>query len=188
MTDRGAPPGVPLFASESRWNSLRARAAAPRGWRREPMSEPASLSGPDLEAGVPATSLQEGVPLLGHAHGQAVIVVKRGAAVCAIGATCSHYGGPLAEGLVVGDTVRCPWHHACFDLATGEAVGAPALEDVPAFEVVERDGAIHVGAARPRSRRRLTGPGPASVVVVGAGAAGAAAVEMLRREGYGGPI
>src|SRR5258708_6852991 len=79
------------------------------------------LSGPDLERGVSLSSLEGGRPVLGHAHGAAVVLVRVGEEVRAIAASCSHYGGPLAEGLVVGDAIRCPWHHACFDLRTGEA-------------------------------------------------------------------
>jgi len=152
------------------------------------MSEPEATSGPDLAAGIPVASLQEGVPLLGHVGGEPVILVKRGSETFAVGATCTHYGGPLAEGLVVDGTIRCPWHHAGFDLRTGEATGAPALSDLPCFEVITRDGEALVGDKRARAPRRLSGQGPASVVVLGAGAAGAAAVEVLRREGYGGPI
>jgi 3-phenylpropionate/trans-cinnamate dioxygenase ferredoxin reductase subunit len=117
-----------------------------------------------------------------------VIVVKRGADLFAVGATCTHYGGPLAEGLVVESTIRCPWHHACFDLRTGEAVGAPALSDLPCFDVVTRDGLARVGDKRSPLSRRVSGQGPSSIVVLGAGAAGATAVEVLRREGYGGPV
>ena len=86
--------------------------------------ESQNLEGPDLTAGIPMDSLADGVPLRGHVDGEAVIVVRRGDDVYAIGATCSHYGGPLADGLVVDDTVRCPWHHACFSLRTGEALRA----------------------------------------------------------------
>src|SRR5512147_3208568 len=71
------------------------------------------LSGPDLAAGIGLDELEEGQPLLGHANGEAVVLVRRGAEVFAMGATCTHYSGPLAEGLVVGETLRCPWHHAC---------------------------------------------------------------------------
>ena len=113
------------------------------------MSEPAALSGPDLAAGVPIASVQDGAPLLGHAHGEAVVLVKRGAEMFAVGASCTHYGGPLAEGLVVGGTIRCPWHHACFDLRTGEATGAPALSDLPCFEVITSKGRARVGDKRP---------------------------------------
>jgi apoptosis-inducing factor 3 len=152
------------------------------------MSEPAALSGPDLAAGVPIASVQDGAPLLGHAHGEAVILVKRGAEMFAVGASCTHYGGPLAEGLIVDGTIRCPWHHACFNLRTGEATGAPALSDLPCFEVITRDSRARVGVKRPPVRRRFQGQGPPSIVVLGAGAAGAAAVEGLRREGYSGPV
>src|SRR6187549_2428023 len=97
------------------------------------------LSGPDLAQGISLADLPDGGQLLGHSGGEAVLVVRRGEEVFAIGAVCTHYGGPLAEGIVVDDTVRCPWHHACFSLRTGEAVRAPALNPVAAYKV-ERDG------------------------------------------------
>ena len=75
----------------------------------------------------------------GHAGEQSVIVARQGDEIFAIGGACTHYGAPLADGLVVGTTVRCPWHHACFDLRTGEAVRAPALNPVARWEVI-RDG------------------------------------------------
>ncbi len=113
-------------------------------------AEAPQLSGPDLAIGVPITDVRDGQPLLGHAHGQAVMLVRRGDTIYATGATCTHYSGPLAEGLVVGDTVRCPWHHACFHLRTGDAIGAPALNPIAAYQV-ERDGdRVRVGDERTR--------------------------------------
>ncbi|HXD24045.1 MAG TPA: Rieske 2Fe-2S domain-containing protein, partial [Gemmatimonadaceae bacterium] len=94
-----------------------------------------SLSGPDLTAGVSTDSIADGASLLGHAHGEAVLLVRRATEFFAIGATCTHWNGPLADGLVVGDTVRCPWHHACFSLRTGEAMRAPALDPVACWNV-----------------------------------------------------
>src|SRR4051812_29465555 len=106
----------------------------------------AKLTGPDLGAGIPAGDLVGEGPLLGHVNGEPIVVVRRGEEVLAIGATCTHYGGPLAEGLFSGDTVRCPWHHACFDLRTGAPVRAPALNPIPCYEVAVTDGLIRVGA------------------------------------------
>jgi NADPH-dependent 2,4-dienoyl-CoA reductase/sulfur reductase-like enzyme/nitrite reductase/ring-hydroxylating ferredoxin subunit len=154
------------------------------------MDQP-ELTGPDLRLGVPLAQLEEGVPVLGHADGEAVLVVRRGEGVHAIGATCTHYGGPLAEGLVTGDTVVCPWHHACFSLLTGEAVGAPALNPVACWSVEVAGGTVRLTGktdSGPLDDHGRSVDGPASVVIVGSGAAGSAAAEMLRREGYAGPI
>src|SRR4051812_36162769 len=151
------------------------------------------LTGPDLRAGVAARDLPDGGMLLGHFDGEAVLVARRGAQVFALEATCTHYGGPLAEGLMVGDTVRCPWHHACFSLRTGEALRAPALNPVARFEVAREGDRVRVGKKlerdplAPHSAAPLAGA-PRAIVIVGAGAAGAAAAEMLRREGYEGSI
>ena len=75
-------------------------------------------AGPDLTQGVtlPETS---GAMLVGHVGDDEVLLVRSSSGIFAIDAHCSHYHGPLADGLAVGETVRCPWHHACFDLRTG---------------------------------------------------------------------
>lgn len=147
------------------------------------------LTGPDLDQGVPFDSLREGEPLLGHTGGEASLLVRLGDEVCAVGASCSHYGAPLAEGLVVDGTVRCPWHHACFDLRSGEAVGAPALSSLPLYDVRREGNLVRiVGKKAPPAKPAVPRTAPSSVVVLGAGPAGAACVETLRREGYDGPI
>src|SRR5687768_10111252 len=152
-------------------------------------SDRPELTGPDLAAGVRASELAEGVPLLGHADGDAVLLVRCDGRLRAVGARCTHYGGPLAEGLVVEGTVRCPWHHAAFDLATGEPVRPPALAPLPCWTVEERDGlAVVTGRRDPARPARRPASSPASVVVIGGGAAGAAAVHTLRQDGYDGAV
>jgi NADPH-dependent 2,4-dienoyl-CoA reductase/sulfur reductase-like enzyme/nitrite reductase/ring-hydroxylating ferredoxin subunit len=152
--------------------------------------------GPDLvDAGLPFAELEDGGMVLGHAGDEPVLVARRGDEVFAIGSKCTHYGGPLAKGLMVDDTVRCPWHHACFSLRTGEAVCAPALDPVPQWRVDRRDGRIYVTEKQEREPL-APAPGdtgvepdaPAAIVIVGAGAAGSAAAEMLRRQGYTGRL
>jgi len=156
------------------------------------MGQAPELTGPDLSAGMEISRIPENIPLIGHANGASVILVRKGSTFHALGATCSHYSGPLAEGLVVGETVRCPWHHACFDLRTGEALGAPALDPIPCYEVIRRDDRVSVGAKKPEAPLPMPPQSPASIatkiVIAGAGAAGAAAAEKLRRLGYTGAI
>lgn len=150
-----------------------------------------TLSGPDLAMGVPLANVADGAMLLGHVDGESVLLARRGDALFAIGAVCTHYGGPLGDGLLVDDTVRCPWHHACFSLRTGEALRAPALDPVACWRVEQRDGSAYVGEKLERARPQPASPEaemPGSVVIVGGGAAGNAAAEMLRREGYSGRI
>ena len=146
------------------------------------------LEGPDFEKGFETEKLTDGEMLLGHAFGEQVLVARHGDELFAIGATCTHYGGPLAKGLMVDCTVRCPWHHARFDLRTGEAIAAPALNDVACYKVEKRGERFFVTGKIDRKPARKSKSSPAGVVIVGAGAAGGAAAEMLRREGYDGPV
>src|SRR5438128_5777914 len=146
------------------------------------------LAGPDFEKGFETEKLTDGEMLLGHAFGEQVLVARRGDELFAIGATCTHYGGPLAKGLMVDCTVRCPWHHARFDLRTGEAIGAPALSDVSCWKIEKRGNRFFITGKLDKKPTRKPKSSSSSVVIVGAGAAGSAAAEMLRREGYEGPI
>jgi apoptosis-inducing factor 3 len=104
----------------------------------------------------------------------------------------AHYHGPLVDGLVVGDTVRCPWHHPYFDLRTGEALAASALSPIACWPVEQRGGKIWVSEKgeqpQPKPRGKIAGSAPEKIVIVGGGAAGFAAAEMLRREHYQGSI
>jgi len=151
-------------------------------------------AGPDLTRGISLDDLPDGRMLVGHVGEDAVLLARRGDQVFAIGAHCSHYGGPLGEGLMVGDTVRCPWHHACFSLRTGEALRAPALTPLTCWAVELRDGKVVVKDKKQPAqaqRKPAARPGavsPERIVIVGGGAAGFAAAETLRREQYQGSI
>jgi NADPH-dependent 2,4-dienoyl-CoA reductase/sulfur reductase-like enzyme/nitrite reductase/ring-hydroxylating ferredoxin subunit len=148
-------------------------------------------SGPDLSRGVSFGDLPDEGTLLGHVGDQEVLLVRAGEEVFAVSPHCTHYHGPLAEGLVVGSTVRCPWHHACFDLRTGEALHAPAIDPIACWDIERSDRMISV-----RAKRQVTKSKPADnaqseaerIVIIGGGAAGFAAAEMLRRQGYQGSV
>src|SRR3954451_22016381 len=144
-------------------------------------AKPSQPKGPDLTKGVALSDVSDGRMVGGHVGEEAVLLAQCGNELFAIGATCSHYGGPLAEGLVVADTVRCPWHHACFSLRTGEALAAPALTATSCWRVERRDGRIFVREKISETERRMpakprptAGP-PERIVIVGGGAAGYAA-------------
>src|SRR3954462_4217861 len=121
------------------------------------MAEQQTPAGPDLVQGV-ALSEFTGDTLLGHVGDQDVVLVRSGPEIFAIDAHCSHYHGPLAEGLVVGDSIRCRWHHACFDLRTGEATRAPALNALAVWEVEQDGKRISVRQKRPQPKPRGKGP------------------------------
>src|SRR5207247_2193837 len=107
-------------------------------------------------------AIADGGKLVGHVGGEEVLVVRRGDEVFAVGVHCTHYHGPLGDGLVVGDTVRCPWHHACFDLRTGEAVRAPAFDRLSCWSVELRADKVSVRSkkelARPRGGKATAPP------------------------------
>jgi NADPH-dependent 2,4-dienoyl-CoA reductase/sulfur reductase-like enzyme/nitrite reductase/ring-hydroxylating ferredoxin subunit len=144
-----------------------------------------------LRAGVPLASLADGEMLQGHAGVEAVLLVRRGDEIFAVAAFCTHYGAPLADGLLVDETIRCPWHHACFALRSGSVLRAPARDALKRWRVEQADGFVRVGeeigkeAVQPLPARADL---PGSIVIVGGGPAGNAAAETLRREGFAGRI
>jgi NADPH-dependent 2,4-dienoyl-CoA reductase/sulfur reductase-like enzyme/nitrite reductase/ring-hydroxylating ferredoxin subunit len=158
--------------------------------RRANMAEErATPAGPDLTQGVaPGDFIGEIV--LGHVGDQEIMLVRSGAEIFAVDAHCSHYHGPLAEGLVVGESIRCPWHHACFDLRTGEAVRAPALTPLTVWKVEHEGDRIFVRQKCEQPKPHGNGPvdAPGRIVIIGGGAAGFAAAEMLRRKKFRGSI
>jgi apoptosis-inducing factor 3 len=168
---------------------------ASEGWAQrkhveEVLSEAADL-GPDLVAGVTMAEIPDGGMKVGHIGGTRALFARRRDEIFAIGATCSHLGGPLHQGLVVGHTVRCPWHHACFSLRSGEALAAPAFEPLSRWEVVIEEGFVRVQNAAPLPMPSRLFRNPVSderFIVIGGGAAGFAAVDMLLRMGFSGEI
>jgi NADPH-dependent 2,4-dienoyl-CoA reductase/sulfur reductase-like enzyme/nitrite reductase/ring-hydroxylating ferredoxin subunit len=145
---------------------------------------------PDLTQGIAAASVAAGGMLLGRVGDDDVLVARVGTDWFAVGAKCTHYRGPLAEGLLVGDTVRCPLHHACFSLRTGEALRAPAFDPIACWRVDREGDRVFVREKLPQQTAASAAPAnaPSSVIIVGGGAAGSAAADMLKREGFAGPI
>jgi 3-phenylpropionate/trans-cinnamate dioxygenase ferredoxin reductase subunit len=145
---------------------------------------------PDLTKGIPVSRFEKDPAIEGTVGDKEVAIVRTGGRFFAVGARCTHYKGHLADGLVVDKTIRCPLHHACFSLETGEALRAPALDPIACWKVEEKDGKVFVRekleeqAAPPPALKQ----NPSSVVIVGGGAAGLAAADMLRREGYTNPV
>jgi NADPH-dependent 2,4-dienoyl-CoA reductase/sulfur reductase-like enzyme/nitrite reductase/ring-hydroxylating ferredoxin subunit len=154
------------------------------------MSQSDAPSGPDLTQGVAASDIPTEGMLAGHVGDDPVILARVDGVLVAVSGACTHYSGPLGEGLRVGATVHCPWHHACFDLRTGVALKAPALSPLDRWAVEEADGRVTVREklAPASAPTRNTVNDPRRIVIVGGGAAGFAAAQRLRDLGYAGDL
>ena len=145
------------------------------------MSKTSEQSSTDLTKGVSAASLADGGMIPGRVGDEDVVLVRSGAQLFAVRAHCTHYRGRLAEGVVVDGTIRCPLHHACFSLRTGEAVRAPALDPISCWRVEREGDRVFVREKMPPEprapRTAAAGKSPSSIVIVGGGAAGVAAAE-----------
>jgi NADPH-dependent 2,4-dienoyl-CoA reductase/sulfur reductase-like enzyme/nitrite reductase/ring-hydroxylating ferredoxin subunit len=153
------------------------------------MSEPLKASGPELSRGIELSEIPDGGMLTAQVKGEPVVAVRKGEEVFVLAAACAHYGAPLWDGVFLGNEVRCPWHHAHYDVRTGEAVNPPAPRGIATWLVVREGSRVRAGARRePAAARTAIRNTPSSVLIVGAGAAGDACAEQLRRRGYQGPI
>ncbi len=148
------------------------------------------LTGPDFSNGIALADIPAAGMFLGRVGSDSALLVRQNGTLFAIGAICPHYGAPLVDGLLVDETIRCPWHHACFKLRTGEVLQPPAMHNLKTWKVEQCNGRAFVREALPAPPRPKLSPVglPASVIIVGGGAAGHAAAETLRREGYEGPV
>lgn len=149
--------------------------------------------GPDLARGVPLASIAEDGVLAGRVGDDAVLLVHLDDGVHAVGAHCTHYGAPLAEGRIADGHVHCPWHHACFDLRTGEATCAPAFAPLGRWRTEVEGDTVYVReplATVPEKAVRTPqdGQAPRCIVIVGGGAAGHAAARRLRDRGFDGTV
>lgn len=146
------------------------------------------ISGPDFKNGVKVDSLKSGEKILGHVGKDPILLIKEGEQFFALGAACSHYGANLNDGIVVDGTIRCPWHHACFDIKTGDAKKAPALNPIQSWCTEIKNGMVYVTAKNEFTKPKPVGSNKDKFVIIGSGAAGHAAAEMLRRQGFQGQI
>jgi NADPH-dependent 2,4-dienoyl-CoA reductase/sulfur reductase-like enzyme/nitrite reductase/ring-hydroxylating ferredoxin subunit len=156
------------------------------------MTSSKTPTGPDLTAGTAKAAFKNRVGILGRVGDDNVLLIQSGGEFFAIEPTCSHYQGPLVEGFVSEGTIRCPWHHACFDLRTGEALRAPAFDRLRTWKVSVREDLVFVDGRHESPSRIQTagsvGDHRTAMMIVGGGAAGFSAAEMLRRQGYEGRI
>ena len=124
-----------------------------------------------------------------------ILLARVGDSFHAVSATCPHYGGPLAEGVLCGTRVVCPWHHAAFNIVNGDLEDPPALDSLVRYDLRVEGERLLVSVPEGGEDRRTPGMGkrdsaadPRQFVIIGAGAAGYAAAQTLREEGFRGNV
>jgi NADPH-dependent 2,4-dienoyl-CoA reductase/sulfur reductase-like enzyme/nitrite reductase/ring-hydroxylating ferredoxin subunit len=139
--------------------------------------------------------LQDGDMKQVEVGGLKILLTRLDGTFFAMGGECSHYGGPLAEGVLSGMHVTCPWHQARFHIKTGELASPPALDSMARFETtVERDQVLVIlpesatGTIPPAMVKRDAKADSRTFVILGGGAAGNAAAQKLRQVAYQGRI
>ncbi len=132
--------------------------------------------------------LAEGTMRAVEVAGTKVLLTRVGGVCHAVSATCPHAGGPLAEGVLNGGVVICPWHKAAFRVDTGALVEPPALDSLARYSARVVDGQVSVSLDETVPSSSVAGSDPRVMVVVGTGAAGAMAAQTLREEGFAGRV
>jgi NADPH-dependent 2,4-dienoyl-CoA reductase/sulfur reductase-like enzyme/nitrite reductase/ring-hydroxylating ferredoxin subunit len=154
------------------------------------VGEAQAATGPDFSSGFPLGDIPEEGTVAGRVGDEPVLLSRFNGSLYAVSGACTHYGGHLADGVAEGTTVRCPLHHACFDLKTGQPLRAPALDPLDRWQVdIDSDRAYVSYKLRPQPDEAAeVETDVRRVVIVGGGAAGLACANELRRLGYSGEI
>src|SRR5919197_890468 len=128
-------------------------------------------------------------------NGTNILLARVGGKGHALGARCPHYGAPLVEGVLSDRRIVCPWHHACFNAATGDLEEPPVLDALPCYELRVENENIIVGLPDEATDRRTpvmskrdSSADGRSFVILGGGAAGYAAAQALREDGFQGRL
>ena len=142
-----------------------------------------------------AGELKDGEMKQVAAGGTNILLARVSGKYHAVGATCTHYGAPLAEGALSGERIICPWHHACFNVTTGDLEEPPALDALPRYEVRVENENVIVRLPEDAPDRRTppmtktdTAADARLFVILGGGAAGYAAAQTLREDGFKGRV
>jgi len=129
------------------------------------------------------------------AGGTSILLARVNGKYYAVGAICPHYGGPLAEGALCGERIICPWHHASFDVKTGDLLEPPSFDALPRYEVKVEGARVNVAVPDEAEDRRTPTMAPRDArqderafVILGGGAAGYMAAQTLREEGFRGRV
>lgn len=140
------------------------------------------------ENGIEETAIHGSNSTLVKLGTEEILLIKEGEQYHAVGASCSHNGAPLQDGMIASGQIRCPWHHARFCLKTGAAVGAPALEPLSLYHVRRHEGRIFLAKTQSQTLASARGSEERRVVIIGAGAAGFACADMLSKLHFDGSI
>jgi NADPH-dependent 2,4-dienoyl-CoA reductase/sulfur reductase-like enzyme/nitrite reductase/ring-hydroxylating ferredoxin subunit len=142
-----------------------------------------------------AGELEDGQMKQVAAGGTNILLARVNGNYHAVGALCPHYGAPLAEGALCGERIICPWHHASFDVKTGDLLEPPAFDALPCYKVRIEDQRVIVALPdeaidrrTPPMAKRDAGRDERTFVILGGGAVGYMAAQTLREEGFQGRV
>ncbi|XP_068187648.1 apoptosis-inducing factor 3-like [Antennarius striatus] len=142
------------------------------------------------------SDLQDGQMMEVEVGNHSVLLTHSEGKYNAIGHQCTHYGAPLSKGVITGNTVRCPWHGACFNIQTGDLEEYPGIDSLPCHKVKIQNSKVYVSINKKtfRQEKRLKRMGARvpevnhTVLLLGGGATSLICAEILRQENFGGRI
>ena len=127
-------------------------------------------------------------------NGKEILLARINGNFHAVGAHCTHYGAPLVEGVLSGERIICPWHHACFNITTGDLQEPPAFDALAHYEAKIENDQVIVRVPDDAQDRRTPQMAQRDTkderlfVIAGGGAAGYAAAQTLREDGFTGRL